>query len=347
MAVTVIVGAGVIGLTTAKLLLEKGHKVIIISANLPTDNPDSSYASVWAGAHFRPFPSVNSWDDRESGYAQVSIPYFEKLAKSSKVVNIATGIDLLEAPIKGYVNADPTYTNGLTNFTILDKSELPKGTVFGAKYQTWVLNAPEYLLTLYDELVAKGVQIIKKRLSSLAEAKRIVPTASDFFNCTALGLLYNGGFDPACYTIRGQILLLKIDPKCKYQDITVTHQSAKDEWTYVINRPNNGGCVLGGTKQLNDQDPNTRQSDVTRITERARKLYPELFKPDGTLEILKSYVGFRPARKNGSRVELEKVGGINIVHLYGIGGRGYECSYGMSLAGIEQWEKQFTGKSSL
>ena len=53
----VVVGAGVIGLSAANELQETfpGRGVCIVAAELPnTSSPTASYASMWAGAHYRP-----------------------------------------------------------------------------------------------------------------------------------------------------------------------------------------------------------------------------------------------------------------------------------------------------
>src|SRR4051794_5879227 len=69
----VVVGAGVIGLTTANILqqtISERACVTLLAAELPTpspatkgasDRPDPStdYASMWAGAHYRPIPYLS------------------------------------------------------------------------------------------------------------------------------------------------------------------------------------------------------------------------------------------------------------------------------------------------
>lgn len=46
------------------------------------------------------------------------------------------------------------------------------------------------------------------------------------------------------------------------------------------------------------------------------------------LSIIRHAVGFRPARKEGPRVEKEVIQGIPVVHNYGHAGYGYQSSYG-------------------
>ena len=51
---------------------------------------------------------------------------------------------------------------------------------------------------------------------------------------------------------------------------------------------------------------------------------------EGGFEIIADIVGRRPTRRGGPRVELEGLGDKKIVHAYGLGGRGYETSWGVA-----------------
>lgn len=49
------------------------------------------------------------------------------------------------------------------------------------------------------------------------------------------------------------------------------------------------------------------------------------------LKIIRHAVGLRPLRKNGPRVEKERVTKLWVVHNYGHGGYGYQTSYGCAV----------------
>lgn len=46
------------------------------------------------------------------------------------------------------------------------------------------------------------------------------------------------------------------------------------------------------------------------------------------MSVIRHGVGLRPMRKDGPRVEKEKIANVWVVHNYGHGGYGYQSSYG-------------------
>lgn len=78
-------------------------------------------------------------------------------------------------------------------------------------YDSFILNAPEYLLYLSRTLASKGVPIVRKRLSSLDEAYNLPEFGQVDFVVNATGLgSYSilGVHDEACMPIRGQTVLV-------------------------------------------------------------------------------------------------------------------------------------------
>ncbi len=67
---------------------------------------------------------------------------------------------------------------------------------------------------------------------------------------------------------------------------------------------------------------------------RCVELVPALTEGKGieALSIVRHGVGLRPMRKDGPRVEKEKISGIWVVHQYGHGGYGFQASYGSAKA---------------
>lgn len=339
-----ILGAGVIGLSTALVLAENGHKVKIVAADLPdvagSDNAPASYASAWAGAHFRPFPAKNEAEKRLALYTFATQKFINKLAdtRPESSARVIEGVDWLEEVDEYYRRYKGA---GIPGFSIFEREKcadsddvdvfagVPSGVNWIASYKAWSVNAPLYIQWLYRELVfVHGVDFERRQVSSLKELFN-----SDVYtvvNCSGRGLQYDGTYDPLCFPIRGQTLLIKPPKAHKYADSTVTHQGKDGNWTFMIPRGLEGGWILGGTKQIKESDPNPREEDSRAIIKRGKKIFPELLS-NGEFDVKRVNVGLRPAREGGSRVEKEIVKEGVVVHGYGCGGSGFEMSYGMAL----------------
>lgn len=336
----VIVGAGVIGISTAyKIAKINPHaKITIISKDFPeTGLFNPYYTSSKAGAHFRPFPSKSDVEFRDSKYTHATYEQFKKLAieHPESSVKIMTGIDYLEYDNELYSSLSKGYTEVVENFEVISKSNLPTGVKFGASYKTFSVNPHVYMQFMLDSLkMRQKITLIRKEVYSLKQVSTLYE-GSLIINCTGNGLLFDGSHDPACFSIRGQTLLVRppLEYLPEFENKTITIQMANGEWCFFIPRPLNGGIILGGTKNEHCYQDIPVEEETTRLIENARSRFSHLFdQKTGALDILRINVGFRPARRGGVRLEKELVktekGSVTIVHCYGFGGSGVEMSWG-------------------
>jgi hypothetical protein len=62
-----------------------------------------------------------------------------------------------------------------------------------------------------------------------------------------------------------------------------------------------------------------------------KETYPQILPKGQDFKVLRDVVGRRPIREGGPRLECEELAGNKVlVHAYGLGGRGYECSWGVA-----------------
>lgn len=121
-------------------------------------------------------------------------------------------------------------------------------------------------------------------------------------------------------------------------DATVTRQNADGSWTFCVPRGFEGGTVIGGTKEPGDWDPAPSPAVRARLLADFVATYPRILSPlsaaasaPNALTVLQDVVGRRPTRRGGARIEREEVApGRTVVHAYGLGGRGYEMSWGVA-----------------
>lgn len=337
----VIVGAGILGLSSALAISENyqaPHTITIVAEHDPECTPYSSnYTSPWAGAHFRPFPSKNAAELRDYPLARVTLERFKKLAKTNpeSSIKFVTALEYFGAPDKFYSGVTEGYREGIDKFRLLERSELPEDSVMGTEYDTYVLNSPHYLRFLYHKLKFQyDVKFVTAKLEKLLDATKYAAlTNCVVINCTGMGLQWAGGYDPTSFPIRGQTLLINAPTGCKLENYTVTYQLKLNEWTFCIPRPLDGGIILGGTKQPHATDVLPREEDTKALLARGALKFPELMKTKANgekyFDVVKVNIGFRPARENGMNFEVESHGSTTVINAYGAGGSGYEFSYGI------------------
>ncbi|CAI6332520.1 unnamed protein product [Periconia digitata] len=336
----VIVGAGVLGLTTALILSKHENlSIVVVAKHMPGDY-DIEYASPWAGANFFPVgkPGSNLQKFEKATWGELDrvcreIPeagiHFQEtvIYGRKKDAGTATGDWFGEL-----VREDAWFKDVVPDFRVLGKSELPDDCDTGTTFTSVCLNTAVYLPWLLGQCVKNGVTIKRGILDHISDAPSHHPNghASIIVNCTGLQASKLGGVeDQNVYPGRGQVVLVRNEPGVM---ITVSGtDDGGDEATYIMHRAVGGGTILGGCLQHgsweSQPDPNLAQ----RIMQRSIDLCPALAPKTGKvseLSIVRHGVGLRPMRKGGLRVEKEQIEGNTVIHNYGHAGYGYQSSYG-------------------
>ncbi|KAL7663897.1 FAD dependent oxidoreductase domain-containing protein [[Candida] zeylanoides] len=339
MSSIVVVGAGVVGLTTA-LCLKRAFpsaKVSIVAQFLPGDS-DITYTSPFAGANWHTFS-----DDDDLVLQEFDKPGYLKFLelaneprsgvwtkKSFAYLNKSSFDDLGRDRAKFF----KWYCIFVRDFEEIDPKDFPASDIaLGFSFTGVVITVPIYLNYLLSECLACGIEVRRKRLATIAEARRLHPGGADLVvNCTGLMATRLGGVvDPnRNYPVRGQVL--HVSNNAPYKVSVSFDPQYPDELLYVMPRKE-GGCIIGGCTYA-DANPNVDDKLTQRIITRAVKYVPELVDPSyadnpSSIDVIKVNVGLRPAREGGARVEQDPSHEW-LIHNYGAGGGGYQGSYGFA-----------------
>lgn len=226
-------------------------------------------------------------------------------------------------------------------FRLLSKAELSHDSNHATSFTSVCINTAIYLPWLVSQCLKNGVVFKRGIFRHIAEAAapgvhHTGRRADLIVNCTGLGARTLGGVeDKLVHPARGQIVVVRNSAPWMYS-VSGT-DDGPDEACYIMTRAAGGGTILGGCYQKNSWDSQPDPNLAIRIMERCVKACPELTGGKGIdhLDIIRHGVGLRPAREGGARIEREESDGVPLVHLYGTGGAGYQCSYGCSLAAIK------------
>ncbi|WFC99292.1 D-amino-acid oxidase [Malassezia yamatoensis] len=355
----VIVGAGVLGLTSALELRKRGYNVTIIAKDLPHDRHSQAFASPWAGANWLSYAGKDEAQRRRDA---ITYKKFKELSKELPEEILAF------MPYSSFHNRQndfETYWFGeLCGGIKSHPAGQPKTTEqapYLYEFESLGLNVPRYLEWLVMQLKQPSngssgapVRFLRGTVPTLKAAAELNPQATIVINATGLGAKNLGDVrDEKVYPIRGQTVLVYAP---KFRDAKVSHcydYRTPQGTNYVIPRGRSGQVILGGTFDARKTDTLVPDADVTRaILKKCAELAPDLLPdhvdpkdPDAwvTLDVLSNNIGVRPAREGGVRVELDKPMSIDgrevgIIHAYGIGTcstydsgpAGYQASYGVA-----------------
>ncbi|KAI9694096.1 MAG: hypothetical protein M1822_003367 [Bathelium mastoideum] len=371
-----VLGAGVVGLTTA-LLLSKNPKnnVTVVAKHMPGDY-DIEYASPWAGANFFPVAKPgslgeqyerNTWPELErlasrlpeagvhfQGFVHVSFADrdFPYVIVDSTVYNRAkdTG-SLTQTAFAELLKPDAWFKTLVPNFRVLPKDELPEGIDSATNFTSVCINISIYLPWLTSQCLRNGVVLKRGIVSHVADAANHHHTgkrADVVVNCTGLSSRFLGGVeDSKVFPARGQTVVVRNEP-----GIMTTVSGTDDgseESTYIMQRAAGGGTILGGCYQVNNWESQPDLNLATRIMKRCVELAPKLTNGGSieALSIIRHAVGLRPVREGGQRIEKENIGDVTVVHNYGHGGYGYQTSYGTAGKAVELVESALQLKAKL
>ncbi len=294
----VVVGAGVVGLSCALRLLERGHGVEVVAAGVGPATTSSIAAALWYPYRAAPQDAVTRWS--AATYAELT----RLTAVPGCGVRVRQGRELLRT-----VAAEPWWGSAVPDLERLPPADLPPGYADGWRFAAPVADMPVYLHWLRGRLAEAGGRLVERPLSELPAAPVVV-------NASGLGARELTP-DPLLVPVRGQVLLVDAPGI----DTWLLDQSDPTRPLYVV--PRESSVVVGGTAEEGAEGLAPSVSTAADVLARARALEPRL----RGARLLAVRVGLRPSRP-AVRLEVEERPTGLVVHCYGHGGAGVTLSWG-------------------
>jgi D-amino-acid oxidase len=289
-----VVGAGVVGLTTALSLREAGHPVRVIAAERPEGTTSAAAGALWYPFEVGPPEAVNRW-------ARATRDWLLQLHRAVP----AAGVDVLTVRECVADSRRPWWADSV------DALRLVEGPQPSGARLAWEFEAPRVEPALHLAWLESQLE----RPIEIARVSRLEDVPGDLVvNCTGIGARRLTG-DGTLRALLGQTVVVapgEVDMRCMFGD-----ERDLSAMLYVIPRRAEvviGGCALPFEGDAPPApDPTLRESFLERARAAGFRHGP----------VLRDAVGLRPVRPE---VRLERVG--RVIHHYGHGGAGYTLAWG-------------------
>ncbi|WP_415953494.1 FAD-dependent oxidoreductase [Streptomyces sp. KLOTTS4A1] len=292
----IVVGGGVIGLSAAVVLAERGRRVRVW-ARTPAEHSTSAVAGAICWPYrIEPLDKAVDWSVR-------SLREYEQIA----ALGPETGVRMATGVMAEHSLTD-AWSGALAD--VREATHLPEGYEHGVEATVPVLDMPVYLRHLTRRLLDAGGAVEERTVTDLAEPAAEAPVV---VNCPGLGARTLVA-DDSVYPVRGQLV--------------VVENPGLDRWfvggteAYVIPHPH--GVVLGGCAEEHNWSQEPDPVTAARIVQRCARLFPEL----ASARVIGHRVGLRPVRPSVRLERTRTAEGTLVVHNYGHGGGGVTAAWG-------------------
>jgi len=244
-----VLGCGVIGLSTARLLQRKGFQVTIYAKDLPPETTSNIAGALWA--------PVSVYEDNKAGNefmtqfnlaSKISHRIFQDFVGDKYGVwwirNYFLGNNFDFPGGKDLYPGYQEHHNAKTYFGFPDVSEI----------NTMMIEPPIYLNALMEDFYLAGGKLKVKHFDSIQTISQLPEKV--IMNCTGLGAgkLFN---DKEIIPVKGQLTVLLPQAEINYSYVLPSH----DNLLYMF--PRKDGIILGGTSEKGNWslEPSAEESE--------------------------------------------------------------------------------------
>jgi glycine/D-amino acid oxidase-like deaminating enzyme len=252
-----VIGGGVMGLSTARLVQDAGFPVTIYSAALPPDTTSNI-----AGGQFHPFAVFR----KRFATPEFTAQFTRALDYSWRRFQIMVGEDYGIRWLPTYVETDSPEAKLLDSFPPFNRMLTPAQHPFPLasvlRYDTMYVEVGRYLREMLKDVRNAGGKVEVRRFAAPADIAALPEKL--VFNCTGLGSRELFG-DTELQPVRGQLAILEPQPAVRY--------AFTGEAGYMFPRPD--GILLGGTFEYDQWDATPQPADISEILASHKRFFAE------------------------------------------------------------------------
>ena len=326
-----VVGAGVVGLSTAYHLIEKfgsaGVSVTVIADKFSPHTTSDKAGGLIEPVSFNSEGDAN--DARLRRWTRDTLEHLRSLYHSPVAAEIELSL-VSGYDFRPHTEQLPWWKDTVYGFrqVPVDSHEIqsvvtppPSHTDMCAwAFSSFMLDCRRYLPWLLQEITNRGGLVERRKLGSFGE----LGDYDVVINCTGLGAIELVSDERGLTPVRGQVVQVRA-PWIK-QFIISNSIGRNEDMLYIFPRPSD--VILGGTAVVGEWSETVDHTTSERIVSRCATFCPSLRKA----EVMGAWVGGRPFR---TTVRLEKEESVSgqplVIHNYGHGGQGLTIHWGCAL----------------
>ena len=273
-----VLGAGVVGLTTARMLQRRGFAVTVYAERVPPD-----VTSNWSLAAWTPTSGLVEFSKRTPEWsaqlvqaAEIAYRQLQFMAGARYGISWITNYAPTESAesARGENALLPRHLQ--SEQTLLQPGEHPFPTTYCIERPELRIEPNIYLPALMDDVVTFGGHFVIRKF----ESPRDVMALSEnlIVNCTGLGARALFG-DEELMPLKGLLVLLPAQDEVKYSTSGGVNIPSSQRGLFIHMMPRTDGIVLGGTSERNVWTTDVNEAEKARIIENHVTLFRSMRAP--------------------------------------------------------------------
>ncbi len=264
-----VVGAGAVGMATARLLVERGFRVSMYTRDLPPNTTSNIAGGQWFPFTFYDVDHLTpTFEEQFATALEFSYKRYQTMVGDYYGVRWLPNFQMADAPLptNGLLSRTGPVFRMLPQFTELVPARHPFPFRYARRFDTMFIQPPIYLDAMLRELRISGVSVEVRDFRDAAEILALPEPV--IVNCTGLGAKGLFG-DEELIPIKGQLTILIPDDE-------VTYATMAPE-LYMF--PRRDGIVLGGSHERGVWDLAPDLAETERVLTQHADIFRRMARP--------------------------------------------------------------------